>query len=134
MTGKKSTKHPKKKTIKQAPQQPLPPVPSGQPPDEGGQNIKKEQPPSAHVVKKILKAETDEAQTLKVVFKSNPDAQMKDFIKKATKPLPQVTKNIAKTPADNHPPLVAQELLDTDDDVADNLTRLFKTSKSYKDL
>lgn len=103
----------------------------------GGPNIKREQPPSPNVVKKILKAENDEARTLKTVFKSNPDSQMKDFIKKASstgqqKPTP--AKPALKTPAENHPPAVAQELLETDDDVADNLGRLFKASKSFKSV
>lgn len=97
-------------------------------------NIRKEQPTPPQVVKKILKTENDEAKTLKTVFKSNPDSQMKEFIQKAGKPTPQVVKNIAKTPAENHPPAVAQELLETDDDVADNLAKLFKTSKSYKNV
>lgn len=97
-------------------------------------NIRKEQPPAAQVVKKIIKAENDEAKTLNTVFKSNPDTQMKEFIKKAgTKPTQQQAAKIAvKTPAESHPPAVAQELLDTDDDVADNLARLFKASKSFK--
>lgn len=103
----------------------------------GGPNIKREQPPSPNVVKKILKAENDEARTLKTVFKSNPDSQMKDFIKKASstgqqKPAP--SKPALKTPAENHPAAVAQELLETDDDVADNLGRLFKASKSFKSV
>lgn len=99
-------------------------------------NIKKEQPAPPQVVKKILKTENDEAKTLKTVFKSNPDSQMKDFIKKAAvKPQqPAVTKPVVKTPAESHPPAVAQDLLDTDDDVADNLAKLFKTSKSYKNV
>lgn len=98
-------------------------------------NIRKEQPPPPQIVKKILKAESEEASTLKTVFKSNPDAQMKEFIKKAvTKPTQHVTKVAVKTPADTHPPAVAQELLETDDDVADNLAKLFKTSKSYKNI
>lgn len=101
------------------------PVPNG---------IRREQPPQQVVVKKILKAENDEAKTLKVVFKSNPDSQMKDFIKKAAKPSQQVAKPLPKTPAETHPPAVAQELLETDDDVADNLARLFKASKSMKNL
>lgn len=103
---------------------------SGSPPG----NIKREQPPAPQVVKKILKTENDEARTLKTVFKSNPDSQMKDFIKKAAvKPTQQATpKPAVKVPADNHPPAVAQELLETDDDVADNLAKLFKASKSYK--
>lgn len=97
-------------------------------------NIRKEQPPPAQVVKKIIKTENDEAKTLNIVFKSNPDTQMKEFIKKAaTKPGQQQAAKIAvKTPAESHPPAVAQELLDTDDDVADNLARLFKASKSFK--
>lgn len=98
-------------------------------------NVKREQPASQQVVKRIIKAESDEARTLKTVFKSNPDTQMRDFIKKAsTKPIQPTTKTAAKTPADTHPPAIAQELLDTDDDVADNLVRLFKTSKSFKNI
>lgn len=94
-------------------------------------NIKREQPPQQLVVKKILKAENDEARTLKTVFKSNPDSQMRDFIKKAgSKQNQPATKVLPKTPAENHPPAVAQELQDTDDDVADNLARLFKTSRN----
>lgn len=126
MTGRKSTKVRVKKNAKerspQAAEDPLPP------------NIKKEQPPQPQVLKKILKTEHDEARTLKVVFKSNPDTQMKDFIKKAAKPAPQAAKNTSKLPAEMHPPQVAQELLETDDDVADNLGRLFKASKSYKNF
>lgn len=102
----------------------------------GGPNIKREQPPSQNVVKKIAKAENDEAKKLQVVFKSNPDSQMKDFIKKAStsnKNSPQA-RHTLKTPADQHPPAVAQELLETDDDVADNLGRLFKASKSFKSV
>ena len=141
MTGRKSSKAPRKRATKQQqPQQQA--QPPGQQQDESQQlgsppnNIKKEQPPQPQIVKKILKAETDEAKTLKTVFKSNPDSQMKEFIKKAATKPPnqQVAKVVAKTPAENHPPAVAQELLDTDDDVADNLARLFKASKSYKNL
>lgn len=148
MTGsRKSTKAPRKKAAaKQPPQQPAPQnqppqnqVPSSQSADEPGSpptNVKKEQPPTQQVVKKILKAENDEAKTLKTVFKSNPDSQMKEFIKIAAKKPTQSTaaKTVARTPAENHPPAVAQELLETDDDVADNLARLFKTSKSYKNI
>lgn len=99
-------------------------------------NVKKEQPAAPQTVKKIAKAENDEAKTLKVVFKSNPDIQMKEFIKKAVvRPAAQQASKVTlKTPADAHPPAVAQELLDTDDDVADNLAKLFKASKSYKNL
>lgn len=94
-----------------------------------GQRTGREQP----AAKKIIKAEIDESRTLKHVFKSNPDSQMKDFINKAAKPSQQpATKLVPKTPADAHPPAVAQELLETDDDVADNLGKLFKASKSYK--
>lgn len=96
-------------------------------------NIRKEQPPPPQTVKKIQKAENEEAKTLKTVFKSNPDSQMREFIQKGAKPI-QTAKTASKTPAENHPPAVAQELLETDDDVADNLARLFKTSKSYKNL
>lgn len=140
MTGRKSNKGPRKKVSKQsqaqsnvqASQQQITAQPDDLP---SSNNIKKEQPPQPQIVKKILKAENDEARTLKTVFKSNPDSQMKDFIKKAaTKPTQQVIKVVAKTPAETHPPAVAQELLDTDDDVADNLARLFKASKSYKNL
>lgn len=138
MTGRKSGKVQKKKpAAQQAQQQPQ----QGQggtteetnsPPN----NIKREQPAQPHTVKKIAKAENDEAKTLKVVFKSNPDIQMKEFIKKAVvKPVAQQANKVTlKTPADAHPPAVVQELLDTDDDVADNLAKLFKTSKSYKNL
>ena len=99
-------------------------------------NIRKEQPPPPQTVKKIAKAENEEANTLKTVFKSDPNTQMKDFIKKAAKPptTQVVAKLVAKTPADSHPPAIAQQLLDTDDDVADNLAKLFKSSKSYKNL
>lgn len=120
MTGRKSSKNHKRKTPKQ---------------EDGlqGHNIKKEQPPAPQVIKKIIKAENDEAKTLNIVFKSNPDTQMKDFIKKAaTKHAQPAAKYAVKTPADQHPPAVAQELLETDDDVADNLARLFKASKSLK--
>ena len=137
MTGRKSTKVTKKKATAQQQQQQQQGQAQlqediGSPPS----NIKREQPPPAQTVKKILKTENDEARTLKTVFKSNPDSQMKDFIKKAvvTRPAQQAAKVIAKTPADTHPPAVAQELLETDDDVADNLVKLFKTSKSYKNL
>lgn len=145
MTGRKSGKGARKKgprrqkdqqtqqTQDQQQQQPLAqganaqddPVPNG---------IRKEQPPPQQVVKKILKAENDEARTLKVVFKSNPDSQMKDFIKKAVKPSQQAAKQLPKTPAETHPAAVAQDLLETDDYVADNLGRLFKASKSMKNL
>jgi len=85
--------------------------------------------------KKVIKAEIDESKTLKHVFKSNPDSQMKDFIKKASKPSqPTGNKMLPKTPAEAHPPAVVQELLETDDDVADNLGKLFKASKSYKNV
>lgn len=99
-------------------------------------NIKKEQPPQPQVVKKIAKVDNDEARTLNTVFKSNPDAQMKDFIKKAVvKPGPsQAVKALPKTPAETHPPAVVQELLETDDDVTDNLGKVFKVSKSYKNI
>lgn len=95
-------------------------------------NIKKEQPPPPQTVRKIIKTENDEARALKQVFKSNPDSQMKDFIKKAQKIPPVASKTSSKLPADNHTPAVSAELLDTDDDVADNLARLFKASKSLK--
>lgn len=132
MTGRKSIRARQKKGTRQ--QQVTQPVGQSQD-DSPPNNIKKEQPPQPQIVKKILKAENDEARTLKTVFKSNPDSQMKDFIKKASaKPNHQAAKAIAKTPAENHPPAVAQELLETDDDVADNLARLFKASKSYKNL
>lgn len=136
MTGsRKSTKASRKKAV---PRQPTPNT-SQQTTDESNSppsNIKKEQPPTQQAVKRILKTENDEAKTLKTVFKSNPDSQMKEFIKIAAKKPTQPTtiKAIAQTPAENHPPAVAQELLETDDDVADNLARLFKTSKSYKNL
>lgn len=139
MTGRKSSKAPKRRVSKQQQQT----TASGQPQANSNQvieepppnNIKKEQPPTAHVVKKILKAENDEARTLKTVFKSNPDSQMKEFIQKAAvKPNQQPARTALKIPAENHPAAVAQELLDTDDDVADNLARIFKTSKSYKNI
>jgi len=142
MTGRKSAKNPKKKGTKQQ-QQPTQGQQQSQSPSQGPDdpqlgspppNIKKEPLPQPQVVKKILKAETDEAKTLKIVFKSNPDTQMKEFIKRAATKPNQTVKAISKTPAENHPAAVAQELLDTDDDVADNLARLFKTSKSYKNL
>jgi hypothetical protein len=137
MTGRKSSKVVKKR-VAQQPQQAANQQQGTQQDDLGSPpaNIKREQPPPAQTVKKILKAENDEARTLKIVFKSNPDSQMKDFIKKAVvaKPPQQATKVIAKTPADTHPPAVAQELLETDDDVADNLAKLFKASKSYKNI
>lgn len=128
MTGRKSNKNAKKKTQRPAVDDTQPSSPPA--------NIRREQPPQPQVVKKILKAENEEAKTLKTVFKSNPDSQMKDFIKKASvnKGSQQVAKALPRTPADTHPPAVAQELLETDDDVADNLARLFKTSKSYKNL
>lgn len=140
MTGRKSNKAPKRKAFKQQTQAQTqtqtPQQNQNQTLDEPSPtNIKREQPPTTQVVKKILKAENDEARTLKTVFKSNPDTQMKDFIKKAAiKPNQQVIKAVAKIPAENHPPAVAQELLETDDDVADNLARIFKTSKSYKNI
>lgn len=131
MTGRKSTKVVKKKATQREQQQ------AQQVQDDLGSppaNIKREQPPPAQTVKKILKVDNDEARTLKTVFKSNPDSQMKDFIKKAevSKPPLQAAKVIAKTPADTHTAAIAQELLETDDDVADNLAKLFKASKSYK--
>lgn len=134
MTGRKNAKQaaPRRRNAARQPQQQVP-APQAPQPDESASppNIKKEQPPPQQVVKKILKAENDEARTLKTVFKSNPDTQMRDFIKKAgTKPNTHAIKVVAKTPADSHPPAVAQELLETDDDVADNLARLFKTNKS----
>lgn len=144
MTGsRKSNKAPRKKAA--AKQQPTNQTPQNQTsqnqnqPDDIGSppvNIKKEQPPTQQVVKKILKAENDEAKTLKTVFKSNPDSQMKEFIKIAAKKptQPGASKAVSRTPAENHPPAVAQELLETDDDVADNLARLFKASKSFKNL
>lgn len=144
MTGRKSSKVPKRRVSKQQLQQQQQTTPaSGQPQANLNQvldeplptNIKREQPPVAHVVKKILKAENDEARTLKTVFKSNPDSQMKEFIQRAAvKPNQQAVKTILKIPAENHPAAVAQELLETDDDVADNLARIFKTSKSYKNI
>lgn len=134
MTGRnKSNRTSRKKTVKQTQQV----VPSqvddqvGSPPAV----VKREQPTLQQVAKKIIRAENEEARTLKIVFKSNPDSQMKDFIKKAvTKPSQQPAKVTIKTPADNHPPAVAQELLETDDDVADNLAKLFKASKSFKNV
>lgn len=141
MTGRKNTKQqPKRKAAAKQPQvSQSTSQASNQTTDDSlavtPPNIKKEQPAPPQVVKKILKTESDEARTLKTVFKSNPDSQMKEFIKKAAvKPAQQASKVVAKTPAESHPPAVAQELLDTDDDVADNLGRLFKTSKSYKNL
>ena len=142
MTGRKGGKGPKKRARQQQKQdnQQQQQAQTGQQQEDSQAsspptNIKKEQPPQPQIVKKILKAENDEARTLKTVFKSNPDSQMKDFIKKAsTKPSQQNAKALPKTPAENHPPAVAQELLETDDDVADNLARLFKASKSYKNL
>ena len=144
MTGRKSSKVQKRRTKKKHPTEQQTEQPQPQPqqqlddasPSSPPTNIKKEQPPQPQIVKKILKAENDEAQTLKYVFKSNPDSQMKEFIKKASvKPGQQTAaKAVPKTPAENHPPAVAQELLETDDDVADNLARLFKASKSYKNL
>lgn len=136
MTGRKSSKAPKRRASKQQTQTQTPQQNQNQTSDDTSPiNIKREQPPTAQVVKKILKAENDEARTLKTVFKSNPDTQMRDFIKKAAiKPNQQMNKAAAKIPAENHPPAVAQELLETDDDVADNLARIFKTSKSYKDI
>lgn len=141
MTGRKSSKAPKRRTRKKHPEQQAEQPPPQQQPDDAPlssppPNIKKEQPPQPQIVKKILKAENDEAQTLKFVFKSNPDSQMKEFIKKASSKPGQQTavKAMPKTPAENHSPAVAQELIETDDDVADNLVRLFKTSKSYKNL
>lgn len=129
MTGRKASKT--SKTVKQR----APSRQQNNQADESPPNnlIRKEQPPQPQIVKKILKTENDEARTLKTVFKSNPDSQMKEFIQKGTKPM-QVAKNISKTPAENHPPAVAQELLETDDDVADNLAKLFKASKSYKNV
>lgn len=143
MTGRKTTKATKAVVAKQrtgripSPQQQQQyqqpqPQPNYDDTTNIASNIKKEQPPPPQIVKKILKTENDEAKTLKTVFKSNPDSQMKEFIQKAAKPTPQTVKNVSKTPAENHPPAVAQELLEIDDDVADNLARLFKTSKSYK--
>lgn len=137
MTGRKSTKVAKRRATKQPPQgnqqQQLQQTPQGQSDELSPVNIRKEQPPPPQIVKKILKAENDEARTLKTVFKSNPDSQMKEFIKKAAvKPNQQTAKMASKIPAENHPAAVAQELLETDDDVADNLGRLFKASKSYK--
>lgn len=140
MTGRKSGKAAKKRAAKrqqdqQQPQQQAAQTLPGIIPDEPVPNgIRKEQPSPQQVVKKILKAENDEARTLKVVFKSNPDTQMKDFIKKAAKPPQPTTKQLPKTPADAHPPAVAQDLLETDDEVADNLCRMFKASKSMKNL
>lgn len=140
MTGRKVGKSSKRKARQQQKQDNQQQAQTGQPQEDSQTsspptNIKKEQPPQPQIVKKILKAENDEARTLKTVFKSNPDSQMKDFIKKAaTKPAQPAAKVLPKTPADNHPPAVAQELLETDDDVADNLARLFKASKSYKNL
>lgn len=138
MTGKKSAKVSKKKPVaqQQASQQQTNQT-HNEEPSSPPSNVKKEQPPPPQTVKKILKTENDEAKTLKTVFKSNPDLQMKEFIKKAVvKPnnTQQASKAVLKTPADTHPPAVAQELLDTDDDVADNLCKLFKASKSYKNI
>lgn len=138
MTGKnKSNKAPRKKASKQnLTQQSLQPTQQleeqpGSPPG----NVRREQPASQQVVKKIIRAESEEARTLKTVFKSNPDAQMKEFIKKAsTRPMQPNTKTVLKTPADSHPPAVAQDLLETDDEMADNLARLFKASKSFKNV
>lgn len=131
MTGGKSEKKPKRKLAGK--QQTS--TDDSSPPQTGQSNIKKEQPPPVQLVKKIIKAENDEAKTLKTVFKSNPDSQMKDFIRKAaTKPSQPASKMAMKTPAELHPPAVAQELLDTDDDVADNLAKLFKASKSFKNV
>lgn len=141
MTGsRKSSKAPRKKAAVKQQQTNQPPQNQNQTQsDDLGSppvNIRKEQPPTQQVVKKILKAENDEARTLKTVFKSNPDSQMKEFIKIAAKKpaQPTTSKTVARTPADNHPPAVAQELLETDDDVADNLARLFKASKSFKNI
>lgn len=140
MTGRKSGKGARKKAAKllqqqqQQQQQPQQQQATVAQDEQVPNNIRKEQPPPQQVVKKILKAENDEARTLKIVFKSNPDTQMKDFIKKAVKPSQQPAKQLPKTPAENHPPAVAQDLLETDDDVADNLARLFKASKSMKNL
>lgn len=103
--------------------------------DETSSNAPSVQLKPSTAAKKMIKAEIDESRTLKHVFKSNPDSQMKDFIKKAAKPSqPAIAKNLPKTPAEAHPPAVVQELLETDDDVADNLGKLFKASKSYKNL
>lgn len=137
MTGRHNTKD-KDKKKRATKKKEEPPQQAAEDAGPGGPNIKREQPPSPNVVKKILKAENDEARTLKTVFKSNPDSQMKDFIKKASstgqqKPVPPKPAAM-KTPAENHPPAVAQELLETDDDVADNLGRLFKASKSFKSV
>lgn len=144
MTTRKSNKTIKTRAQKRAtaaPQQLLnppgsiQPTPSQQSEDPLPYNIKKEQPPPPQVVRKILKAENDEARTLKTVFKSNPDSQVKDFIKKAASKSSQGSTRVNhRTPAESHPPAVTQELLETDDDVADNLARLFKTSKSYKNM
>ena len=147
MTGRKSTRNARRKATatKQAQQQSqqaaaasqqsLPQQQQDDSVNSPPGNIKREQPPPPQVVKKILKAETDEARTLKTVFKSNPDSQMKEFIKKAAvKPAQQPKAPVLKTPAETHPPAVVQELLETDDDVADNLGKLFRTSKSYKNL
>lgn len=142
MTGRRNNKAGKGKNVSKQPQtrvqnqQQNPPAAAEETSGSVPSNIKKEQPAPPQVVKKILKTENDEARTLKTVFKSNPDSQMKDFIKKAAvKPQqPAVTKPVMKTPAESHPPAVAQELLETDDDVADNLAKLFKTSKSYKNV
>lgn len=125
--GRKSSKNPRRKTASKQQSLPVQALASddssGSPP-----NIRREQPPPQQVVKKILKADNDEARTLKTVFKSNPDSQMKEFIKIAsTKPTQQTsTKTVVKTPAENHPPAIAQELLETDDDVADNLVGCLK--------
>lgn len=134
MTGrKKSTKKLKRETTPQHRRQAVPQTNDDSTTSEAiPANIKKEAPPPIQTVKKIIKTENDEARTLKVVFKSNPDTQMKDFIKKGSKPAPVSTKVTLKTPAETHPPAVVEELLETDDEVADNLTKLFKTSKSYK--
>lgn len=150
MTGKKRTERVNRRSSpkKETQQRPVEPPPT-QPQASGNTimysddnasivdtiapNIKKEQPLPPQAFKKIIKTEYDEARTLKVVFKSNPDSQMKEFIKKAAKPTAAISsKQTVKTPADNHPPAVVQELLETDDDVADNLGKLFKTSKSLK--
>lgn len=96
-------------------------------------NIKKEQPAPQQTIKKIIKVDLDEAKTLaKLVFKSDPNTQMKDFIRKAAVKTPTIVAKMPKTPADSHPAAVTQDLLDTDDDVADNLGRLFKTVRESK--
>ena len=140
MTGRKNAtgRNPQKKRARKD-QQVQPNPPQSEAPDDSlvrsPPNVRKEQPPPTQVVKKILKTENDEARTLKTVFKSNPDSQMKDFIRKAGNKANQpVAKTTYKVPAESHPPAVAQDLIEIDDDVADNLGRLFKASKSFKNV